>query len=689
MRLLTDNEIAQRRQRRQQPTFAAAWAALVDTADRALALRVTIPTEGAGWWHNYFCPDHAAQLIYDPEQPHAHRCPVDGHIFSGEPYDGAWRSRTQHVIVDGLYAAALAWLLGGDERYAHHATVILRTYAAHYPYYPVHGEHAGKGRCMGQSLDEAVWSIPLAWAYDVMRDTLAPDLRAQIERDLLRPVAEHLMTQLWQYIHNIQCWHLAGLATLGVVLDDARYVAPALAGDYGLPGQLREGVLDDGWWWEGSPNYHFYTLQAVTALALALRRQHSDVLAAPRLGAMLRAPLELARADRSLPATNDGWFDEAAPNALGSHAASYEAAWNLWHDPAHAAFLSRVYAAGTPRNTPEALLFGPADLPPAETPARPSVLHAASGYAMLRGGTGDRECALLLKYGPHGGGHGHPDKLALDLHACGQRLAPDLGTPGYGIPLNRVWYRHTLAHNTALLDATPQPPATGRLLRFSAANNALYAVADASVAWPDDAPAPYAGATMRRCILWRPGDTPYFLDIVQVRCAGDAPHQIDLAWHHQGALDVAGLTPATLPAANETYALLNNVQRIPGQSWHGVWRAENASTACWALDPPGSTAYATHAPYNPAAETMSLVLRRAEASTATFAALFAPFSDEPVVRQATWTDRSAGGTTALTVLVEGDGWRDAWVVGSAPRDPAHDPPAFADATVREHVLAQM
>jgi hypothetical protein len=307
---------------------------------------------------------------------------------------------------------------------------------------------------------------------------------------------------------------------------------------------------------------------------------------------------------------------------------------------------------------------------------------------MLRGGAGDRECALLLKYGPHGGGHGHPDKLALDLHAFGQRLAPDLGTPGYGIPLNRVWYRHTLAHNTALLDATPQPPATGQLLRFSAANNALYAVADASVAWLDDAPAPYAGATMRRCILWRPGDDPYFLDIVQVRCAGETPHQIDLAWHHQGALDLADLAPATLPAPNETYALLGDVRRIPGRVWHAVWRWEQTGTACWALDPPGAAAYATHAPYNPAAETMSLVLRRADATSATFAALFAPFTGAPVVRQAAWTDQSANGATALTVLVEGDGWRDAWVVGSAPRNPAHDPPAFAGATVREHVLAQ-
>ncbi|MFN8511087.1 MAG: hypothetical protein U0841_00525 [Chloroflexia bacterium] len=52
---------------------------------------------------------------------------------------------------------------------------------------------------MGQSLDEAVWSIPLAWAYDAVRETFDPATQARIERDLLRPAAEHLLTQLWRH----------------------------------------------------------------------------------------------------------------------------------------------------------------------------------------------------------------------------------------------------------------------------------------------------------------------------------------------------------------------------------------------------------------------------------------------------------------------------------------------------------
>ncbi|MER3406630.1 MAG: heparinase II/III family protein, partial [Chloroflexota bacterium] len=321
---------------------------------------------------------------------------------------------------------------------------------------------------MGQSLDEAVWSIALAWAYDAVRDALAPDERRQIEDGLLHPVAAHLLGQRFRRVHNIECWHLAALASLGVVLADQACVEAALDEQYGFTAQLEGGVLADGWWWEGSPAYHFYTLQALLTLALALRRVLPQVLEHPRLRAMLDAPAELARADLSLPALNDCWFGVSAPRELARRAALYETAWTLWHDPAHAALLARLYAAGEPRRSTEALLFGP-DILPAPAPSPPATrLFEASGYAVLRYGTAvTDERWLLLKFGPHGGGHGHPDKLSLDLHAFGKRLSPDLGTPGYGIPLNRTWYRHTLSHNTVLLDGLPQPPATGALVRFA------------------------------------------------------------------------------------------------------------------------------------------------------------------------------------------------------------------------------
>src|SRR5262249_8027454 len=160
----------------------------------------------------------------------------------------------------------------------------------------------------------------------------------------------HLLGQLWHRIHNIECWHLAGLATLGAVLDDERFVAPSLETAFGLAGQLREGALDDGWWWEGSPHYHFYALTAILSLALALRRRPPEALARPRLRAMLDAPHGLLRADLSVPALNDGWYYVTEPGHAATHAGLYEIAHALWGVAADAALLARLYAGGAPRD---------------------------------------------------------------------------------------------------------------------------------------------------------------------------------------------------------------------------------------------------------------------------------------------------------------------------------------------------
>lgn len=685
MRLLNEAELARLRRRRDDPAFAAAWAALEATAAQARRQGLAVPEEGAGWAHDYFCPDHAARLEYDPARPHTHRCPVDGRVFAGGVYDAAWRSRTNHEIVGGLRAAAILWRAGGEARHADHAAGVLEAYAARYPHYEVHGTHAGQGRCMGQSLDEATWSIPLAWSYDLAREALTPDRQARIEAQLLRPAAEHLLGQLWRRTHNIECWHLAALATLGVVLDDERFVAPALDEEHGYIGQLRDGVLADGWWWEGSPTYHFYTLSAVLALVAALRGRHPELARQPRLRAMFDAPRGPLRDDLSLPATNDGWFDAAQPGFVARHAASYEVACALWGDPGHGALLSRLYAGGTPRAAVEALLHGPDGFGAGTLPAPVSAVQGASGYAVLRHGAGADERCLLLKYGPHGGGHGHFDKLALDLHAFGRRLSADLGTPGYGIPLNKSWYRHTLAHNTVLIDETAQPPATGELARFAAETAGGYAVADARVAWPADAPVPaYAGVTARRCILWKGSPTPYFIDLVQVQCP--EPRRIDLAWHHAGELRLDGLLPIPWASERDGYRHLDDVRQHDAAEWQARWHHDGGGAACWALNPPGALTLAARGPSNPAAETRSTLLRRVTAAEAWFVAVFEPFAERPAVRAVRWLERDLAGGGRLALVVEGAAGEDAWIVsgGRAARTDGAELPRGA--TVHEYAL---
>ncbi len=642
MQLLTPADIDRLQHRYSNPTFAAAVAKLRTTADRQMQQPLHVPDEGAGWIHDYTCPDHATRLTYDPNKPREHVCAVDGAVFSGGVYDEAWRAFKNNQLIRSAHAAALLWLMAGEQAYFDHAATILREYAQRYAQFPVHGTHAGQGKVMGQSLTEATWSIPTAWTFDILRDALPEADRELIHHELLVGLGDHLLTQLWERIHNIQCWHLAGLATIGVVLDDEQYLQPTFHPAWGFAAQVREGVLEDGWWWEGSPHYHFYTTQAMTSLAMAVRYQHPELLDNPRFQRMFAAPLDLLRPDLSLPALNDGWFDTSPPGGVAQYVQVFERVHGFWREPIHSQMLANIYDRYAERSSADALLFGPDDLPAraAATPKR--VVQAASGYAILQSRDNSRH--LLLKYGPHGGGHGHPDKLGLELWGHGERLSPDLGTPGYGIPLNRSWYRQTIAHNTLLIDESEQPHGTGRLRQFEIVNDEL-AVVDTEINWSDTYLNMYHDVRLRRIILWH---EDYFIDLMSVVCPRE--RQLDLAWHHTGILDLAGWQPSDIEFEATGYEHLTTIQQIQADEWQAIWRTPSGpGSQLWALNPPETQTFSAAAPYNPASETMSLMMRRTHAKSALFASVVESFAEAPRIQQVQWT------TTSEELVIEIDG----------------------------------
>ena len=91
-------------------------------------------------------------------------------------------------------------------------------------------------------------------------------------------------------------------------------------------------------------------------------------------------------------------------------------------------------------------------------------LYPSTGFAILRerlDATGlpprDATCCTL-SYGPHGGGHGHSDKLSIVLYADGKQWIPDFGSCGYSSREKGTWTAQTISHNTVVVDETSQYP---------------------------------------------------------------------------------------------------------------------------------------------------------------------------------------------------------------------------------------
>jgi oligo-alginate lyase len=215
---------------------------------------------------------------------------------------------------------------------------------------------------------------------------------------------------------------------------------------------------------------------------------------------------------------------------VGSEAEYYELAYARYHAPEFAVLLK-----GSRRNGRLALWFGAEKLDAGQLPRAASHNAEASGYAMLEQGEDTTATWLCLKYGPHGGGHGHFDKNHFVLYAGGDVLMPDSGTHAYGSPLHGDWDKSSFAHNTLVVDETTQAAATGKCLCFGCRGDADFAMTDAGEIYP--------GVRFVRTAVMLSPRLLVFLD--QVTC--DKSHTLDLVCHHHGAwLDLPAGQPVAL-----------------------------------------------------------------------------------------------------------------------------------------------
>ena len=72
---------------------------------------------------------------------------------------------------------------------------------------------------------------------------------------------------------------------------------------------------------------------------------------------------------------------------------------------------------------------------------------------------------VALEGGHTGGGHGHPDRLALTVQRDRSRWLEDPGTGSY-VDRSLHWYRSTLAHSAPLINGASQRPVPATLLAF-------------------------------------------------------------------------------------------------------------------------------------------------------------------------------------------------------------------------------
>ena len=597
-----------------------------------------IPSQGAEGALVYVCSVDSSELIYDPEKPREHICPKCGRAYSGGTYDRVWRAFTHARIAVAARDLALTYALTDEELYAREAATILLAYADRYAGFPV----VNLSKVGREMWDDWRSGLGMAAAYDLICDSgvLSQAQKLHIEQDLLLETARLIQIahgmmmadRVGGGISNFQAGVAAGVGALAVFLGSKELADFAINGPVGFNRLAAEGVLDSGLWWEGSFGYHAAVVNVFLHLAEVAWHSDIDLYANERFRSMFRAPLLAALPDNTLPATNDGLDLETKVEDRFRRLA--EVYYARTGDPVVEPLLApgEITGFNTPNDPFDLALWLTPDWPD-DRPEAPQSVNMAPNFAILRSNPQVEPVYLLLDYGPHGGTHGHPDRLSIILYANGRLQAPDFGHGcDYRLPEWREWYQQTLSHNTVVVDGRSQHTGA-RLNLFYTSPGAK--VADASPVtdrWSDDVPFQVSGRMRRTVALL---DDSFLVDIFRVQQG----QVFDWVYHNFGSFETESerSEPESRLGEINGYQHIKNVQRRkkPGESWSGSWRSEGQGLKLTMVGAQELEIITGEGLGPHIDETVPLVLARGRQRDTIFKAVLEPFRGEPSIDRVT------------------------------------------------------
>ena len=570
-----------------------------------------LPQEGSGWSHAYVCPDHGVRLRQDGA---SNLCPVDGRDLHGWPWDNVAYMFRHSDNSEAMRDLGLAWQLTGNREFVEKARRIVNAYSEVYLRLPVHdnnNQRPGRrgARVMSQTLSEASWIMRFVSGYDLVRDALPAADRERFERDVLKEAGRVIGgsdagKSNWQARHN------AALVAIGLTVGDKAMVERALRGKSGFVFHTQESITPDGPWYEGAWGYHFFSLEPMLSIARMAERAAIALPEAAALKKMFDAPLRSVFPDGSLPAFND-----ASLVRIANSMPLYESGYRLFQDARYVPWLRR-HERGL-----EALLWGVAKLPESAAQSFGSELMNDAGIATLRVAGSDH--TLAVKFGPHGGGHGHYDKLTFVSFANGKHQAVDPGTQAYAAKSHATWDKMTVAHNTLVVDGRTQAESAGKLLDWLPRAGGTMIRLSAGPA--------YKGVEIERTLVHTGAWT---LDIVDARSTDGAAHGFDWVYHNYGALasPLTLTSYADLPKDQGYQHLVKTRAAAVAGPWQATFSQPGASLRVSMQAAPGSTVVTGEGLGPDLREPVPFVMVRRSGTAARFVAVYEPYAKTARVR---------------------------------------------------------
>jgi len=489
------------------------------------------------------CPDCGGALRFDPWSPERHVCSRCGHAATGDRHHRHW-ARAQHLwLAERMAELALLSVLTDEPRAGDRAAELLEVYEDLYFALPNRDNVLGPSHLFFSTYLESLWLTSYLAAAFILRESgqLSEERSDGVNR--VADEAAQIIADFNEGLSNRQTWHATALTAIAAWFGDPELAKTAVESRTGLVGHLAEGFGEDGLWWEGE-NYHLFALRGLMQGIHWARSAGYDLLEDPEVRRHFRdallAPARTALPDFTYPARRDSRYGVSLAEAPSVELWEIGRGW-LGGDVELDAWLAALYARATvatgvllydawlhdagrqpaePRGRGGLSWWALTAMPPAPDPGTvppwnpASLLMSGQGLAVLRHG----DLYASLECGRDIGGHGHPDRLHLTLHAGGVPWLPDPGTGSYVEPVLE-WYRSALAHNAPRLDGMNVGGADAWCSAFEASGEWAWCRAKAG--------------RFERTLIASPG---LLLDVLEVEAS--AGETVDLSWHFMGTVEV-------------------------------------------------------------------------------------------------------------------------------------------------------
>jgi hypothetical protein len=486
-----------------------------------------------------------------------------------------------------MFNAGLLYNITGNLKYALLVKKMLLKYAVLNPTLKKHPQATSPfaGHLFWQALNDANWMVYAGLAYDLVYNYLTPEERNKIEIGAFKPEVDYLTIEMkdwYDRLHNHSVWASAGIGIIGLASNNKDYVDMALygsdkSGKVGFIAQMDNLFSPDGYYTEG-PYYVRYAILPYILFANAIDKanpgmkifEHRNNILQKALITCLQQtnsngsffPLNDALKEKDFTSNELVTAINIARNKYGKdnglltvakkqNRVSLDKGGLLISNE----LMSNNIGTYFPYKTIE---------------STDGVLGNEGGISILRNGQGEQLTSLIYKYASQGLGHGHFDRLSMNVFDKGNEVLQDYGSArfigieqkygGRYLSENTNYAAQTIAHNTIVQDETShfngdtdlgqQYHANKLFSDFKRPNVQVVAAIEENA---------YKGTTLKRTLFFLDSidGRKYIIDLFNVNAV--KTHQFDLPFHYNGQVintNFKYTTPKTL----ETFGKQNGYQ---------------------------------------------------------------------------------------------------------------------------------